>query len=356
MRSLLISVLRVTQPRFTAVRKRHYEALLYRSHGQPDDVIKMEKMTLPDIGAMDVRLRMLAAPVNPADINMIQGTYGILPSLPAVGGNEGLAEVIEVGNQVTALSPGDWVIPVDAEFGTWRIEAVCNERDLIPVPNDIPLLSAATIGVNPCTAYRMLHDFIQLKSGDTVIQNGANSAVGQAVIQIAASMGIETINIVRNRPDLHNLVQKLKALGANYIIAEEQLHKASDENILKDVPKPKLALNCVGGPNAAYLVDHLDYGGKLVTYGGMSKKPALLPAKAVIFRNITVEGFWMTQWKRNNKQDISKLQSMVADLCELVKTGKLSSPLCTKIPFQDYKQALSAALQPFQGRKHVLIM
>ncbi|KAG2467685.1 MECR protein, partial [Polypterus senegalus] len=244
MRSLLISVLRVTQPRFTAVRKRHYEALLYRSHGQPDDVIKMEKMTLPDIGAMDVRLRMLAAPVNPADINMIQGTYGILPSLPAVGGNEGLAEVIEVGNQVTALR-------------TWRIEAVCNERDLIPVPNDIPLLSAATIGVNPCTAYRMLHDFIQLKSGDTVIQNGANSAVGQAVIQIAASMGIETINIVRNRPDLHNLVQKLKALGANYIIAEEQLHKASDENILK---------------------------------------------KAVIFRNITVEGFWMTQWKRNNKQ------------------------------------------------------
>jgi NADPH:quinone reductase-like Zn-dependent oxidoreductase len=49
--------------------------------------------------------------------------------------------------------------------GTWRTEAMFSEEALIGVPSDIPLQSAATLGVNPCTAYRMLMDFEQLQSG-----------------------------------------------------------------------------------------------------------------------------------------------------------------------------------------------
>lgn len=103
----------------------------------------MEEMMLRPVRGHDVRLKMLAAPVNPADINMIQGSvhthtqslycvrlcswsltgvvsvgsYPILCPLPAVGGNEGLGEVIEVGRDVTDLRPGDWVVPIDAGFG-----------------------------------------------------------------------------------------------------------------------------------------------------------------------------------------------------------------------------------------------
>jgi len=66
------------------------------------------------------------------------------------------------------------------------------------IDNDIPVPYAATLGVNPCTAYRMLKDFVQLKPGDVVMQNGANSMVGLAVIQLAREMGLKTINIVRS--------------------------------------------------------------------------------------------------------------------------------------------------------------
>lgn len=48
---------------------------------------------------------------------MSPGTYAILPDLPAVGGNEGVAEVVEVGSQVKSLKVGDWVIPKDAGVG-----------------------------------------------------------------------------------------------------------------------------------------------------------------------------------------------------------------------------------------------
>lgn len=253
------------------------KALVYRTHGDPSRVVQLEGVALPSLGAKDVLVKVLAAPINPSDINMIQGTYAILPDLPAVGGNEGVAQVVEVGSQVKSLKAGDWVIPKDAGLGTWRTQAVLPEDDVISVPNDIPLVSAATLGVNPCTAFRMLSDFEDLNPGDSVIQNAANSGVGQAVIQIAAARGINTINVIRDRPEFTELSDKLKAIGASHVIKEEALRKHEIKELFKTCPKPKLALNGVGGKSATELLRHLQIGGSMVTYGGMSKQPVTVP-------------------------------------------------------------------------------
>ncbi|MGH0153484.1 UNVERIFIED_CONTAM: hypothetical protein FKN15_058349, partial [Acipenser sinensis] len=69
--------------------------------------------------------------------------------------------------------------------------------------------------------------------GDCVIQNAANSGVGQAVIQIAATRGIHTINIVRDRPDLHKLTERLKSLGADHVITEDTLRKPEMKELFK---------------------------------------------------------------------------------------------------------------------------
>ncbi|KAF7708704.1 hypothetical protein HF521_017761 [Silurus meridionalis] len=229
-------------------------ALVYRSHGDPIQAVQLETLQLPALEAKSVLVKMLAAPINPSDINMIQGSYAILPDLPAVGGNEGVGQVLEVGSQVHMVKVGDWVIPRDAGLGTWRTAAVFSESDLVTVPSDISLISAATLGVNPCTAYRMLSDFENLVPGDTVIQNAANSGVGQAVIQIAAAKGVHTINVVRDRPDLQQLTDRLKAMGATYVIKEEALRKPEMKDIFKVCSRPKLALNGVGGKSATELL------------------------------------------------------------------------------------------------------
>lgn len=67
-------------------------------------------------------VKLNAAPINPADINMIEGNYGELPgtkrqSLPAVGGNEGVGVVVEVGSQVTNLKVNERVIPTRPGLG-----------------------------------------------------------------------------------------------------------------------------------------------------------------------------------------------------------------------------------------------
>jgi len=93
------------------------------------------------------------------------------------------------------------------------------------VSKDIDLYSVSGINSNPSTAYRMLHDFVSLNTDDVIIQNGANSACGQNVIQLANIYGYKSVNIVRNRPepDLENLKNYLKGLGATHVLTEEEL-------------------------------------------------------------------------------------------------------------------------------------
>uniref|UniRef100_A0A8C3PID0 Enoyl-[acyl-carrier-protein] reductase, mitochondrial n=1 Tax=Calidris pygmaea TaxID=425635 RepID=A0A8C3PID0_9CHAR len=263
---------------------------------------RLKDLEVAKLGDSDVHVKMLAAPINPADINMIQGTYPILSPLPAVGGNEGVGEVLEVGRRVATLRPGDWVIPASTGLGTWRTRGVFPEETLLKVPRDIPVLSAATLSVNPCTAYRMLTDFQSLAPGDSVIQNAANSGVGQAVIQIAKAFGIKTINVVRDRPDLPKLVERLMAMGADHVITEEMLRKPEMKDLFKSVPKPRLALNCVGGKSTTEMLRHLQPKGTMVTYGGMAKQPVTVPVSAFIFRDVQLRGFWMTQWKKDHAQ------------------------------------------------------
>lgn len=106
--------------------------------------------------------------------------------------------------------------------------------------------------------------------GDVIIQNGANSAVGQYVIQLCSAWDIQSVNIIRDRPNVENLKEYLKSLGADYVLTEKEL-RSTELFKSKKLDKPQLALNCVGGEIATEMLRHLDKGGYFVTYGGMSR-------------------------------------------------------------------------------------
>lgn len=276
------------------------------------------------------------------------------PEFPAVPGNECVAEVLQVGSSVKSFKPGDVIVPFATGLGTWRSHAVYKEDEVMKVPEGIPLPEAATVTVNPCTAYRMLKDFVSLKSGDTVIQNGANSACGQNVIQICKALNINSVGIIRDRPDVDKLVSYLKSLGATEILTEEQCRstKLFKSNELR---KPKLALNCVGGKNALEMSKHLDHEGIMVTYGGMSREPVLVPTSSLIFKDMQFRGFWMTRWKEQKGRS-AEAQEMFDDLFEMIRSGKLKAPSHELVPFDNFQSALENALnlQGFAGAKMML--
>ncbi|XP_049800811.1 enoyl-[acyl-carrier-protein] reductase, mitochondrial [Schistocerca nitens] len=327
--------------------------LVYSEYGDPPKVVRQEKEELRNPAEHEVMIRMLASPVNPADINTIQGVYAVKPKLPSIPGNEGVGEIADVGNGVTDLKVGDRVVPKLNAWGTWRTHAVCKADELIKISDKIGIVEAATLTVNPCTAYRMLKDFVPLSEGDSVIQNGANSAAGQNVIQLCKAWGIKSVNIVRNRSDIDELKKFLTELGATYVLTEEEL-RTTDLFKKGVIVRPTLALNCVGGKNALEVMRHLDSGGVMVTYGGMSREPVTVPTSALIFKNITVRGYWMTRWSNENANSPERSR-MFEELTNLIIERKLNPPKHTLIGFERYKEALSNAMSTkgFVGMKYI---
>ena len=128
-------------------------------------------------------------------------------------------------------------------------------------------------------------DFVRLSPGDWVVQNGSNSGVGQAVIQIARDMGVKTVNVVRDRENIQEMKAKLEALGGDLVLTEEEL-RASQLWKSKELPKPRLAFNCVGGASGLEQAKILENRGVQVTYGGMSRKPVTAATSHMIFKAV----------------------------------------------------------------------
>ncbi|GIY28982.1 enoyl-[acyl-carrier-protein] reductase, mitochondrial [Caerostris darwini] len=290
---------------------------------------------------------------NPADINKIQGKYGKKPKLPAIGGYEGVAKVIKLGPAVKNIKIGSWVIP-NADDGVWKSHGVYTEDTLIKIDEILPLEAAATIFVNPCTAYIMLKDFVNTKEGDTVIQNGANSAVGQAVIQIAKHFKINTINVIRDRPNVESLKSYLTNLGGTYVVVENELRSPVMVDIFKNIPKPLLAFNCVGGKSAAELMRHLADEGTVLTYGAMSKQPLMINTGSLIFNDLKLLGVWMTKWKElHSKEDTEKL---VQNIANIIKKGEMKPPTHRMVKFENFKEAITKSMEPYVSEKQILVM
>ncbi|KAJ5652549.1 hypothetical protein N7507_009975 [Penicillium longicatenatum] len=328
------------------------KALVYSKYGEPKDVLSLHKHSISAPHGTQVNLRLLTAPMNPADVNQIQGVY---PSKPpfvstlgtsepsAVGGNEGAFEVIATGAGVKNLSKGDWVIMKKTGQGTWRTHAQMDESQLIRIENKDGLtpLQVGTVSVNPVTAYRMIRDFCEwdwMRAGEEwMIQNGANSGVGRAAIQLGREWGIKTINVVRQRKtpeETEALKQELKDLGATVVVTEEEMLTGPFRDTIKEATRGgrepiRLALNCVGGKNATALAKTLAPESHMVTYGAMSKQPVALPSGLLIFKNLVFDGFWVSRW--GDKNPMLK-ENTIKDVLQLTRAGRFKD-----IPVDDVK-------------------
>ncbi|KHJ88505.1 oxidoreductase, zinc-binding dehydrogenase family protein [Oesophagostomum dentatum] len=192
----------------------------------------------------------------------------------------------------------------------------------------------------------MLKDFVDLRAGDTVIQNGANSSVGKAVIQICRIRGFRSINIVRKRDDMSPLLCELKSLGADEIITEDELLKEYRGKI-KNV---RLALNCVGGRSALLLASTLGFRGCMVTYGGMSKQPLQIPTGPLIFKDIRLVGYWMSRWYEDEK-NIEERKRMYADLASWIKSGEFRPPPVERRSIEQFADAIETAAVIFNKKQ-----
>jgi trans-2-enoyl-CoA reductase len=312
-----------------------FKAAVYETHGNPAEVLRVVELPWPTPATNEVVVKMNAAPINPADLNSIEGKYPIKPALPATPGMEGAGVVMEAGAAVRDLAPGTQVI-LPHNFGTWREVAVIAADKLVTVPAEIEAIQAAMLKVNPITAWRMLHDFVSLQRGEWLIQNAANSGAGQCVIQIARELGFKTVNVVRRA----EVVKELRSIGADVVVVDGE--NLRDEVSAATGRAPiRLALNAVGGENALRAAKCLTSDGTMVTYGAMSLQPLCVPNGMFIFKNLRFTGFWVNKWYEaaTPRQRAETFQP----LFDMAKRGLLRSKVEKTYPLDEAGAAIAHA-------------
>jgi len=310
-------------------------AAVYETHGNPADVLHVESRPWPTPAPGEVIVKMNAAPINPADLNQIEGKYPVRADLPATPGFEGAGIVVDVGTDVKGLTSGALVI-LPHNVGTWRDAVAVKADELVVVPADSKPVHAAMLKINPMTAWRLLHDYVELARGDWLIQNAANSAAGCAVIQIAHELGYKTVNVVRRS----ELIDELRAEGGDIVLVDSENLRREVEDAIGG-PPIRLGLNAVGGESALRLANCLAPGSTLVTYGAMSLQPLKIPNGLLIFKDLRFRGIWINKWYDN----ATPAQRMEAfqHLFEMAKRGLLQTKVEQAYPLSEAKTAVARA-------------
>lgn len=315
--------------------------LWFRQTGKPADVLELNPFRPQPPEAGEVRVRISAAPVNPADLNTIEGTYGVKLPLPGVPGIEGCG-VVEASKSEN-FHAGDRVMFL-RRAATWSTHTTVPADSLFKLPADIDPLQAAMLKVNPATAWRLLHGFETLQRGEWIVQNLGNSAVARCVIQFARDLGIHTISFVRRG----EVAEELRNLGADHVFLDDEVGMAAAKDALGG-SNAALAFNAVGGDSALRVMKLLRESGTHITYGAMGRKPLTMPNGLLIFRDIRLRGLWITRWVEN--APAAEVNAVYQEIARRVAEGRLVQPVDRTYPLEQFQDALLRLDEPERSGK-----
>jgi NADPH:quinone reductase-like Zn-dependent oxidoreductase len=308
-------------------------AVQLTAYGNPIEGLKYVNLPEPDApGPNQVLIEVEFSPLNQSDLLLARGIYGSRPALPTVIGNEGVGRVLKVGAGVKNVNVGDRVLPPLSSF-TWQERMILPANGLFALPSDADPQQLSMLAINPPTAALLLSEYVNLKPLEWVVQNSANSGVGRWVIAFAKARGLKTVNIVR-RPEL---VAELKAIGANVVVVDSP-DVTKDIKAVVGKDELRLALDGVSGPASGVIASTLSSHGTLVSYAAMSAGPMSISPLDVIFKPLTVRGFWL-----GHPESAAKSAPAIAQAAEMIASGRVHIPVAATYPISSIKEAVEHA-------------
>lgn len=325
------------------------KAIVFDRCGEPEEVLQVRDVPAPEPGPGQVRVRMLASPVNPSDLMFTRGIYGKQPPLPGTPGFEGVGVVEASGGGLLARRvTGKRVAVVNSNGGNWREQTVVPARQAIPVPADLPLEQAATFFVNPASAVVMTQYVLRVPRGAWLLQTAAGSALGRMVIRLGKENGFKTMNVVRRREQADELLR----LGCDAVIC------SSDESIperamaLTNGAGVPFAIDAVGGKTASDAVLALGANGRMLVYGTLSMEPMSIDPRMLMVNHKTVEGFWLSPWVA--RQNVVTMLLLFRRIRQLLQAGILTSEIGATFGLGQIKDAVRQAAMPGRQGKVLL--
>jgi NADPH2:quinone reductase len=325
------------------------KAIVLDRHGDPAEVLQIREVPAPEPGLRQVRVRMLAAPINPSDLLTIEGRYGRLPNLPATPGFEGVGVVEAAGGGLLArLRKGKRVALINAKGGTWQESCVVPAKHVVPVPDDIPDEQASMFFVNPVTAVAMVRHVLKVPPGSWLLQTAAGSALGKMVIRLGKLYGFKTINVVRRREH----AEELKRYGGDVCLNETDEpieERVKDITVGRGVP---FVLDAVGGKTGTTAVRCLGLHGRALLYGLLSGQPIEADPRLMITFSTRIDGFWLSDWMP--RQGILTMLGVFKLVKRLMREGTFKIDVAGTYPMEQIREAAKHVQSNARGGKVLL--
>jgi NADPH:quinone reductase-like Zn-dependent oxidoreductase len=325
------------------------KAAIFDQFGEPAEVLRVSEVEPPKPTPGQVRVRMLASPINPSDLLFIQGRYGLKAKLPATPGFEGVGVVEESGGGLLGwLRKGKRVVVLNDRSGNWQEQVVVPARQVVPVPAALSDEQAASFFVNPATALVVTRHVLRIRRGEWLLQSAAGGALGKMIVRLGKRDGFRTINLVRRREQ----VEELKQLGADQVLVEQDGPIAEQVRRVTDGKGVRCAMDPVGGETGTAVVASLSAVGHAVLYGALSGQPSSVDPRFLITGSKRVEGFLLTDWVK--RQGVITMLKLFSQVRRLMQDNVLTTDVGEVFPLERVQDAVREAGRPGKGGKVLL--
>ncbi|NNF47107.1 MAG: NADPH:quinone oxidoreductase family protein [Desulfofustis sp.] len=275
----------------------------------------LEYTDLPDpVPEIDqVLIEVHGASVNYADIKARKGEYHLGSPLPFVPGLDAAGVVLDVGNEVTHIRPGDHVIAFTAA-GSYAEKAIASQSLTYIVPKTINLRKAAAAVLVAGTATHMLRYLARIKANESLLIHTAAGGVGSTALQIAKNLGVQRIygSTGSSWKEVH--VKKLGAIG---VVDYNSETYARDIIKLTDKNGVDVILNPLGGATIERDLHCLAPFGRLIVFGELNNQASNLLPNALYTSNKTIIGSSFGHFRKVRpglvRETIDKVIQLLAD-------------------------------------------
>jgi NADPH2:quinone reductase len=327
-------------------------AVQLRAYDGKSESISAGEAPVPRPGPGQVLVHVAASPINPSDLMFIRGLYGFRKPLPAIPGFEGSGTVVDAGaGMLPHWLKGSRVACAAADpsvaGGIWAGYVVVPAKVCVPLRRQVDMEQAATMLVNPFTAWGLMEE-AQRGRHRAVVQTAAASALGRMVIRLGRRFAIPVINIVRRAEQ----VDLLRKEGAEHVLNSSD---AGFDTALRNLCHKlgaTIGFEAVAGEMSLRVLRAQPRRSRLLVYGALALQPCQIDPAALIFEEKCVEGFMVSTWLRR-KNRLSQLR--VANRIQALLAGDLKTEIQARFPLREVGRALQQYESSMTGGKVLLV-
>ena len=323
------------------------KAILCHAYGLPD-TLTLEDIASPAPGPGEVRIQVKACSLNFPDTLTIRNMYQFKPPLPFSPGSESSGVVLDVGEGVTHLKPGDRVFSFGSHGGLAE-ERISDARTTILIPDDMDFVTGASTMYAFGTSYHALKDRAMLKSGETLLVLGAAGGVGLAAVELGKLMGATVIAAASSDEKLAVCRQK----GATHLInyTTDDLRER-----IKEITGGKgvdVVYDPVGDKWAEPATRSMAWLGRYLVVGFAGGEIPKIPLNLALLKGCSIVGvFWGMFTQKEPALNARNMQ----DIAAWAVQGKISPHISKRYSLEEAPQALTDMMERRVIGKAVVVL